>query len=123
MRLKKMRWAAALFLIPSVAGGCSAGGAQSQPGLGNATGGNGGAVSYATGGSIAASGGSTAPATGGAPAGHDPTLFDWPEANSDGSVALRCQAGHYVGTYNCDVQGNGLGEESPAVQETVVGSA
>lgn len=83
-----------------------------------ASGGSAGAVSYATGGSTTSgstggsttsgsTGGTTAQGSGGAP-GRDPSLFRWPEASADGGAALLCKAGHYVGTYNCNVSGPGI---------------
>jgi hypothetical protein len=77
----------------------------------SATGGAGGTpdTSVSTGGTTLAAAGSGAggaPSAGGAsgaPA-HDPTLFDWPEGNPDAGPGTSCQAGHYVGTYACNVK-------------------
>lgn len=108
-------WAAMAYFWLSM-GACSTGGAA--PPSVSMGGGTGGTVDYGTGGTVYygtggadATGGGTAAATGGQ-SGRDPTLFAWPEANPDASAPLLCKAGHYVGTYSCNVTGpNGFGAD------------
>lgn len=109
MQRKGMRWAAALALLSPLGGACSAGGSTDEP-MASATGGTGGTGATGMGGMVTyVTGGATGQAPGGSSSVRDPSLFSWPEANPDGSTVARCQAGHYVGTYSCDVTGNGLG--------------
>lgn len=97
-------WAATIYFWLSI-GACSAGGAA--PPSVSMGGGTGGSGDYGTGDVGVATGGVTAAQTG-----RDPALFAWPEANPDASAPLLCKAGHYVGTYNCNVTGpNGFGAD------------
>lgn len=119
-RDKKTRGAAALLLLIPLGSSCSAGGSTGvSPTSGSAGGGTGGTPVYGSGGTsvVAGTGGTLAQGSGGSsgPAPHDPSLFSWPEANPDGSTATLCKAGHYVGTYTCNVIGpNGFGSDAGA---------
>lgn len=112
MQRTKMRWAPTLALLFPLGGACSAGGSRTFPP--SASGGSGGTPTYETGGASTAAGG-TGQASGGSSAVRDRSLFNWPEANPDGSAPLLCKAGHYVGTYSCNVTGpNGFGTDGGA---------
>jgi hypothetical protein len=75
--------------------------------------GGGGIVSYASGGAATnggspsldpASGGTTSTVDASGEPAHDPALFNWPESTADGGTGTHCKAGHYVGTYNCNIE-------------------
>jgi hypothetical protein len=89
-----------------------AGAAPSNDGSGGSGPAGGGSSAPLTGGSTfvqAASGGAPPAPTAGSAGGDtpsvgpDPTLFNWPEATADGGTEQLCKAGHYVGTYRCEV--------------------
>jgi hypothetical protein len=104
----------ALSAVAAIAA-CSAGSSA-----GHGTGGGGGAFTGVSGGAssggagtggttVVASGGTTDVASGGASGSgalpHDPSLFAWPEGNPDASAGgTLCKAGHYVGSYSCNVE-------------------
>src|SRR5512143_486179 len=119
MQRKTMRSAAALAFAIPFGSACSAGGTAPPP-SGTSTVGTGGALASETGGAENTGGGGgtgAAPSTGagGSSGAHDPTLFSWPEATPDGSTNQLCKAGHYVGTYSCNVTGpNGFGTDGGA---------
>jgi hypothetical protein len=108
----------AILFIPC-AYACSAGG-SSKPNASNASGGAAGAfvvgtggdtTNVASGGASSGAGGVASTGTGGSTASgpHDPTLFAWPEGNPDAGAGGLCHAGHYVGTYSCDVHDGDAG--------------
>jgi len=118
------RQTAIALLIPLVSA-CSAGGATPPPGAGGAGASTGpssggqsmvttgaGGIATGTGGDANGTGGVTASGSGGAVS-HDPKLFSWPETSPDASAASLCQAGHYVGTYSCEVKYNDAGINYP----------
>ncbi len=113
----KLRFAAAGALLLAL--GCSASSSSNnnpfaQGGAGGAdqygTGGTGnGGSSYNAGGTTSVTGngghqGTTLFDAGTGPYPYDlNTTFSWPTTSAEGGIGGRCKAGHYVGTYSCEV--------------------
>jgi hypothetical protein len=101
-------WVALLLLSVPLGAACSgsnSGVASPGPGLGTG-GASGGPTSLSGDGGVSGSGGGggTAGAPRSTPNPYDPSVtFTWPETNPEAGAGSLCQAGHYVGTYSCNV--------------------